>query len=186
MFRVGGEDGLRIRNFRPDDPSWAPRDTCQRVRAALRRLDSRLELWWWPRAEANDPKEKGRWAIMFWRDKVLCWSVVFYWQGVAGEYRPLSIDALQPILNHLAACDADNGKDAGKLDREMREKAARSEAKEKQDFSEAQAEYAADHMARNFGIRQTFAPGYIRRRTVKHSDVARTTWSKYLESKGAT
>jgi hypothetical protein len=171
---------LRDRHWRPPNPSWASEETIARVRAALWRVDSRLDVWWYTAMHQHDREHPGRWAIMYWKQKANEWSVVFFWEGVGGSFRPLSEEAVTPIKNALGACEEEANVAAKRCEEENR---LRKE-KDKAEFRESVFEYENDKRARNFGSRLISAPGYIRRRNVKPEDSQNSNHNKFLKERG--
>lgn len=110
----GGQPGAtavhptKVRTYTAPDPQWASRELCEAIRQRLWRMDPRLNLWWNPHWPLTDiPRERGRWAIMYWLNGEQCWSVVFYHEGPTGEYRPLDHDCVEHFIRRLEACDQD-------------------------------------------------------------------------------
>lgn len=176
---------LRDRNWRPPNPTWAAEETIARVRMALKRMDPKLDVWWYKWHRHDDPKRPGRWAIMYWLagkpGVPPSWSVVFFWEGVGGAFRPLTGEAIMPIKNYLAEIEDRDGA-------ALRQKAAACEeankkrrAKEHEEVVAANVEFADDFLQRDQGIRSIYAPGYIRKR---YNDAGDTDRKRYLRSKG--
>lgn len=169
---------LRDRRWRPENPTCASEGTIAAVRQALWKLDPRLDVWWY-RWHRSDTPEHGRWAIMYWKERAQEWSVVFFWEGPGGEYRQLSLECTQPILNCLAECE----EEADVASRRAAEEKRVANAKDHEEVRQASAEYTRDFLQRDQGIRQTFAPGYIRRRSVKPADIENTNHKLWLRSR---
>jgi len=146
----------------------------------LERFDSRLSLWWSPSRKAWDyvrdcPAERpGRWRVVEWAPNQGNWLTCFYWEGENGEYRdPLPVE---PILQRLGRASVPTAEAA-----KIAEDAAERREKERHgEFAEACNELHEDLSARHNGIRQTFGPGYIRRRRVKQSDLENTNHQRFL------
>lgn len=162
--------------FCAPDPPWVPSAAIERVRRELRAFDERVGIWWSPMRRADsDPHRPGRWRVVEWLPRMGNWSTAFYWEGPDGEYRDFEpvgpiIAKLQriakPLDQQLGLCEASN---------ETREE------RRKKEIREMVAEHHDDFFARTTGVRQTFGPGYIRRREVKRSDIARTNHLKAVE-----
>lgn len=167
---------LRDRRWRPPNPDGTAEETIAKVRQALWRIDPKLDVWWYKWWRPDDKEHPGRWAVMYWLERGQCWSVVRYWEGPAGEYRPLSMDAVQRIINELAECEVEANVAAQRCEAEN---AARRK-KEMETRKEALREYTEDFAARDQGVRGVFAPGYIRRRFVQPSDILNTNHKRFI------
>lgn len=85
-----GHAAHRSFSFRPADPTWAPVELLERVRAALRDYDAHLSLWWSPMRGMNS-WPVGRWRIVCWMPKQGNWDTVLYWEKPDGSYREPSV-----------------------------------------------------------------------------------------------
>lgn len=95
----------RVRTYQAPDPTWASLGLCEKIRQRLWKMDPRLNLWWNPHWPLTDlPRDRGRWAIMYWKDRTREWSVVFYHEGPTGEYRPLDEDCVEHLIRRLEVC----------------------------------------------------------------------------------
>lgn len=168
-------------NFHPPDPAWTPTVALETARRRLRAFDSRLSLWWSPmRRAAEDWDRPGRWRVVEWLPNQGNWTTAFYWEGPSGEYRePLPVE---PIIQKLQSIQVSTVQ----ADLQAEHATNAANATRKADFQAALREHFEDHFARDQGIRQTFAPGYIRRRQVKRSDIANTNFKRYLRSQGVS
>lgn len=175
---------LRDRRWRPPNPIGTSEETISRVRRALWDMDPRLDVWWYRWEKPDDVERPGRWAIVYWLQRTQCWSVVFYWQGAGGEYRELSIEAIQPIRNRLNECRDESGADTRRKFKESEERAKAARDKEHMEFQKENAEYTADFAQRDQGVRGIYAPGYIRRCYVEPKDTRNTERKKRLREKG--
>lgn len=92
-FRAGSA-AQRAFRYQPPDPVWAPTQYVNRVRAALRRYDPRVAIWW--------AGNRGRWRIMEWIHSRATWSHVIYWEGPAGQYRMPEPGSMMRLLSRLA------------------------------------------------------------------------------------
>lgn len=181
--------GVRSRTWRPTDPVWAPKEALHKVRKAINQhFDGKLEIWWHDHWKAHDTKQPGRWAVMYWRDRAQEWSVVFYWETAAGEFRNIDLDCIVVFQNMLTEADCSH---AGRSLQERRQQVegAAEIAKQKRyaENRKASKEYAEDHMARDFGIRMIAdmsAKGRPRRRQVKPSDLVNTNHEKWKKEVG--
>lgn len=170
-----GSAAERSYRFRAPDPPWVAASMIERARRALHEFDPRLSIWWSPTRGATwDPDTPGRWRIVEWMPRQANWTTVFYWEGPKGQYR--APEPIEPILLRLAAADVP----MDVLDRSVEEEQERAGRKRKDELRDACREQAEDLGARKFGIRQTFGPGYIRRREVKASDLRETNFTKFV------
>jgi hypothetical protein len=139
-------DRTRYSWYRPADSGWADRDTVGKIRKALKRLDPKLDLWWCQDWRPDDREHPGRWGIVYWMARARQWSPVFYWEGAAGEFKPISTDCIELLLRKLEECDtAKPGMDVYSIDRAA---AFLSEAREKanrRDFMEIIQEHGKDY-----------------------------------------
>lgn len=178
--------GPRCRKWRPPDPVWAPREALNKVRGAINHhFDNRLDVWWIEERCEDDMRQPGRWAVMYWKERAQEWSVVFYWETAAGEFRNIGLDCITVFTNMLHECD--NAKPSNDLkDVRRKHEEAQAVAQEKRIAAnkDARRRYSEDHLARDVGIRQTFAPGYIRRRQVKKSDLKDTNHERWRKEIG--
>ena len=178
--------GVRSRTWRPADPVWSPREALEKVRRAINaHFDGKLDVWWHDEWKPYDTRQPGRWAVMYWRDKAKEWSVVFYWETASGDFRNIDLDCITAFLNMLEEADCSK---AGRSLKERRNQieGAQEIQKEKRvaENRKAGLEYAEDHTARDFGIRQTFGPGHIRRREVKPKDLVNTNHNRWKKQVG--
>lgn len=168
-IREGGRE-WRSYHFRPADPIWAPTAALERARRRLKEFDPRLSIWWSSTRHAWDYKNDcpaeipGRWRVVEWLTRQGNWTTVFYLEGPSGEFR--DFEPVEAILQRLGRAivptdEASRAADEAQVDR------GRTKHRE---FAEACNELHEDLSARHNGIRQTFGPGYIRRRRVKQSD----------------
>ncbi len=160
-------------HFRPQDPVWAPTGLLESVRKRLREFDSGISVWWSSTRRIDDPEVAGRWRVVQWMERLGNWTTVFYWEGESGAY-------LEPnatgIINRLQRArrpleDVDSEVDAHNKTHDQ---------KRRKELADAQKEYADDLTARRYTSRQTFAPGYIRRRFVKPEDLMDTNHSRFV------
>lgn len=149
-----------LRHYRPPDPEWADTALLEKVRQTLIREDPRLNLWWNPNWKSDDPEHPGRWSIVYWLNRTGCWSVVFYHEGAAGEFRPIDPSSVAVLLHRLRACQEDARTVQDRIDRERDERVNRQH----RELVEALNENFEDVRARAFGSRGIYAPGYIRKR----------------------
>ena len=77
-----------MRRFRPADPVWVSLRQLRITRAALKKLDPRLDIWW-----TNGKKV---WRVVEWMEKAGKWSTCFYWPR---------LDAVTPMLDRLRRND---------------------------------------------------------------------------------
>lgn len=96
------------------------------------------------------------------------WTTAFYMEGDQQQYRGpdaigAAIDKLRRIRRPMDELD-EQATAGAKVAKEKRRSELRAMLKE----------HFVDHYQRDQGIRQTFAPGYIRRRRVAPSDIAQT------------
>lgn len=85
-------------SFRPPDPAWAPVEALQQVRAALKRYDPFLDLWWSPVIRMGQ-ENPGRWTIKCWDEKSGSWDLVHIWEGPNHEYRDeFPVDAIIEVV----------------------------------------------------------------------------------------
>lgn len=163
-------------HFQPPDPVWAPSSALAEARRALRSFDPRLNLWWSTTRKRDDLERPGRWRVVEWMPNQGNWATCFYWEGPGGEYRaPMPV---QPIIDKL-------GTIAKSLALAAEEAEKGEKAREHQrlkDWQEACSEMHEDLSARHNGVRQTFGPGYIRRREVKQEDLHDTNHQRWVKS----
>jgi hypothetical protein len=139
-------DATRYTWYRPADPAWADREAVGKVRAALKRMDPKLEVWWCPDWKCDDSVQPGRWAVMYWMAKARQWSVVFYWEDLAGGFKPMSTDCIEFMLRQLAECDtARPGMDVYSIERAHQFLAQAREKKNRSDFMEIIKEHGKDY-----------------------------------------
>ncbi len=96
-----------VRHYRPPDPEWADAALLERVRQELVAENARNNLWWNPNWKEDDPKQPGRWAFMQWLERTHCWGVVFYFEGPAGEFRPIDPSSVGVLMHRVRACRED-------------------------------------------------------------------------------
>lgn len=181
-MRVEVQEGAEKRSylFIPPDPIWAAAGALQLARKRLQDFDPRLNIWWSPSRRAWDYKRDapaemaGRWRIVEWMPNHGNWHTAFYWEGPNGEFR--DFEPLEPILQRLGRALVPTDV-ASKLADEAE---AERNATKRREFAEACNELHEDLSARHNGVRQTFAPGYIRRRNVKQSDLQDTNHQRFL------
>lgn len=131
--------------FRPADPAWAPIALVERCRTALKAYDAYLDLWWSP-MRGFGGFAPGRWRVVQWLKLSGTWDTVFYWEGLKGEYREPSPDAL---VNKIRACDLwARDDDLGKAAKRLADENDKREEKEKR----TRYDEAFDH-AHDIGIR---------------------------------
>lgn len=83
-----GSERERQLSFRPPDPADAPALALAEARAALKRYDPFLDLWWSPVIRMGDPTGLiGRWTIKCWQQHDGAWETVCIWEGPNGEFR---------------------------------------------------------------------------------------------------
>lgn len=171
-----GTAAFRSFHFKPPDPVWAPSSALDEARKALRAFDPRLNLWWSTTRKRDDPERPGRWRVVEWMANQGNWSTCFYWEGENGEYRdPMPV---QPIIDKLGRI-AQNLAVVAQQAEEAEQKREHTRLKE---WQEACRELHEDLSARHNGIRQTFGPGYIRRRRVKPTDTHDTNHQRWVKS----
>lgn len=176
---------VKYRWYRPADPVFVSVSEVMRCRESLKALDPKLDIWWNADWKNSDTKQPGRWAIMYWMERSHHWGVVKYWETAGGDFRPMTIDCVEQIKRELAEIDADkSGQDVKSVNRLADKLEQERKQKKHIESVEALREFTNDMMERNFGVRQTFAPGYIRRRSVKASDLSKTNHALWLRSKG--
>lgn len=130
----------------------------ERARAALARVDRRLDLWW--------DERKGLWKVMERWAQTGRWSYCLYWRGPDGEYR--HPEPIEPLLEKLGEIDSDRygGAEGHLAAIEAGHDARRRELAERK---EAEREYlkksvGQDFLERTVGVRHTFGPGTTGRR----------------------
>jgi hypothetical protein len=162
--------------FRPQDPIWAPSSALERARKALSDYDWRLGLWWSPmRALGRDEERPGRWRVVEWMPRHGNHHTVFYLEGPEGQFRDFEpVDAILARLRKAASVDTKTA--AAQADQAAQDR----ELQRRTELAEANREFQEDHAARYHGVRQTFGPGYIRRRSVKRSDIADTNHQRFV------
>lgn len=168
----------RSYTFRPPDPVWVARSELRALQSALAKIEPDLDVWWSPaRGRGGDPR-RGRWRIVSWSPGSSNWLTVFYVEGPLGEYRPLS--PMGPILRQVEKVAWTGRQSIAELEREVDEHNAKVKAARDSELEGAMREYLEDFGARHQGIRQTFAPGYIRRRSVAAKDLIETNHQRFL------
>lgn len=95
-----GSEQEKQLSFRPPDPAWAPSEALAEARAALKRYDPFLDLWWSPVIRMGDPTgNTGRWTIKCWEQKTGGWDTVHIWEGPNREFRnEFPVDALIEVV----------------------------------------------------------------------------------------
>lgn len=83
-----GSEQEKQLSFRPPDPAWAPVEALAKARAALKRYDPFLDLWWSPVIRMNaDAATPGRWTIKCWGPNSGEWDTVHIWEGPNNVFR---------------------------------------------------------------------------------------------------
>lgn len=157
---AAAEHPTRYRHYRAPDPVWADKALLERIRLKLVSIDPRLNLWWNPNWKDDDREQPGRWAVMYWLERTGCWSVVFYHEGPAGEFRPLGPECIGQLVHRLKACEEDAKVAFDRVERAAKER--RELQREK--LARALHDHSSDVMQRLFGVRQTFGRGANRKR----------------------
>lgn len=152
----------RSYTFRPPDPSWVAPSQLRALQRALRGIEPDLDVWWSPARGRGTDQRKGRWRIVSWSPGSSSWLTVFYVEGPLGEYRP--IDPMDPIISQVRKVAWAGRQRVADLEREVEEHNARLRTKRYEELERGCREWLEDFSARRNGIRQTFGPGYIRRR----------------------
>lgn len=170
----------RMSHWCPADPEWCSLHEVRSVRLALKRHDALLNLWWEPaRRRAQTPDIPGRWRVVRWMQTLGNHDTVFYWEGDNGSYRGLD-GAATAMVNRLQMMEQKTMKE---LDRECEEHNAEVDRKRRAEHRENMERHWEDFNKRAYGVRQTFAPGYIRRREVKPQDLGNTNLDRYMRSR---
>jgi hypothetical protein len=129
-----GSEQEKQLSFRPPDPAWAPVEAVQRARAALKRYDPFLDLWWSPVIRITDAVHPGRWTIKAWEQKGGAWDLVHIWEGPDGSFRnEFPVDALIEVVAYKDRWRTDataNETWAARIARMDRENQARDDAAE--------------------------------------------------------
>lgn len=171
---------MRSYRFIPRDPIWVAAGALDRARKRLSEFDARLSIWWSPNRHAWDYKADapaeipGRWRVVEWLANLGNWQTVFFIEGPNGEYR--DFEPVEAILQRLGRAIVPTDVAAQSAE----EASQKREATRHREFAEACNELHEDLSARHSGIRQTFGPGYIRRRSVKQSDLRDTNHQRFL------
>lgn len=169
-------------SYRPADPLGVSSSALERARKRLTAFDWRLALWWGANRHAWNPdgslaEVPGRWCVMEWMPRHGHWHRCFYLEGPNGEYR--DFEPVQAIIDRL-------GRASMLTTQEAAEKAERDTHKAKMqranELIEANREFHEDFAARHHGIRQTFGPGYIRRRQVSRGDLQNTNHQRFVKA----
>lgn len=166
--------------YQPDDPVWAPVEAVAQVRERLMATDPRLNVWWVHNWKKDDAKQPGRWAVVYFMQRARTWSVVYYWEGAGGEFRPLSIDCADAMVNAVRSREIE----ADKLAKQCEDDNEKRGAARKQELFDNLAAEARDVYARTVGVRQTFGPGYIRSRRAFGSSRNRETYLRKMRLRG--
>lgn len=158
--------------YRPPDPVWAPHELLSRLRARLKSIDSRLDVWWNAEWKDDDPERPGRWGVVCFGQQT-GWGFVFYVEGVGGSYKHVDETLLNPILAELDRRDHEKHPElvdvAGQQYEEQRAAEKNAAAGRK-----AILGVAKDQIDRNFGIKQTFGPGKLRSRNHQYDSLVNT------------
>lgn len=166
-------------SYRPADPIGVSSSALARARKRLSTLDWRLALWWGANRHAwnqdgSVAEIPGRWCVMEWLPRHGHWHRLFYLEGPNGEYR--DFEPLEPTLDRLGRAMVPTDVAAAKTE----EAEQKRELQRRTELAEANREYHDDFAARHHGIRQTFGPGYIRRRQVSRSDLRETNHQRFV------
>lgn len=124
----------------------------------------------------QDAERPGRWRVAEWLPNHRHWHTIFYWESEGGGFRDFEpVEAILARLRRAASVDTKTA--AAQTEAHSQER----ELQRKTELAAANKEFHEDHTARHHGIRQTFAPGYIRRRQVKRSDVQDTNHTRFTK-----
>lgn len=148
----------RSYRFTPPDPYWIPKGTIEEVRRRIRRFDPWLNVWWSP-MRGHLTGCPGRWRIVQWLPRAVTWSTVFYWETSEGDYLPLR--PVNQILTKLASARHD----LVELGQRIEEENERRERIRGSEVRQVTREHFIDYAKRMLGLRQTFGPGPLRRRS---------------------
>lgn len=175
-IHLGNEASSTFRafHFRPPDPVWAPKGHIEHVRKRLAEFDPCIGLWWSTTRHGEDEERPGRWRVVEWLQRRGEWTTACYWEGNEGQYLEPSVGGIIAKLSRMRA-------PMDELAAECDEHAQKREKTRRSELREACAEHASDFAHRRDGVRQTFAPGYIRRRSVKQADLVNTNHNRFLE-----
>lgn len=130
----------RYRWYRPRDRDGTPAHVISALRARLKAADDKLDVWWNADWKADDARQPGRWAIVYWMQRASKWAIVYYWEAAGGAYRQLEIDCAEPILNYLATIDSERGADPHTVNRKADEIVAENKRKAQVERIEAARE----------------------------------------------
>jgi len=179
---VEGGHLWRMSRWTPPDPVWVATGHVEAVRSALREYDPLLNLWWSPmRGASRTPDLPGRWRVVRWVPSQGNHTTVFFWEGEGGTYRGLD-GSVTAMVDRLRRCDRPIEDVEAEINAST-EEAERAQKRDQENFREDIKKHWEDYDARDHGVRQTFGPGYIRRRTVKHSDIEATNHKRAVNAR---
>lgn len=136
---------VKYRWYRPSDPVFVSINMVDRIRDHLKALDPKLDLWWNSEWKADDARQPGRWAIMYWMDRARTWAVVKYWETADGGYRHIEIDCVEQLKRELAEIDGDRqGQDVKSVNRKAEEFEAARKAAISADIEDGTRQYVKD------------------------------------------
>lgn len=128
VAREGSAEEHSLR-FCPPDPVWAPAESLEKARKALKAFDPRLNLWWSPMRHFNS-ELPGRWRVVEFLAGSGTWDTVFSWEGPEGQYRPPL--PVEPIIAKIASMDVTkHGGDLTKMSKALDAKNDKQDEKSK-------------------------------------------------------